>query len=236
MTDEAPLRVATWNTHRSVGRDGVMDAARCAEVLREIDADVVALQEVEFQPGKPSDTLARMAEQAGYRAIAGATMRRADAHYGNAVLTRFAPDAVRRHDLSVPGREPRGAIDIDLRWGRRRLQFLATHLGLRPFERRQQLARLLPLLLRAERDLVILAGDLNEWFLWGRLLRRLRREFPAMPHLRTWPSFVPLFALDRIWAHPRSALQGLRTHRSPLARVASDHLPLVAEIVAEGGE
>lgn len=230
MTEDAGLRVATWNIHRCVGRDAVMSPARCAAVLREIDADIVALQEVEFRPDEPGDALAILAQEGGYRAVPGATLLRADAHYGNAILTRLELGHVRRHDLSVPGREPRGALDLDLSLERARLRFVATHLGLRPGERRSQVRRLLSLLQRDRCDFTILAGDLNEWFLWGRPLRMLHRQFPDTPHRRTWPSHAPVFALDRIWAHPPAALQSLEVHRSPLARVASDHLPLVADI------
>jgi endonuclease/exonuclease/phosphatase family metal-dependent hydrolase len=207
-----------------------MSPARCAAVLREIDADIVALQEIEFRPDESRDPLAILADDAGYRAIAGATMLRADAHYGNAILTRLEAERVRRHDLSVPGREPRGALDIELSLKRLSLRLVATHLGLRPGERRAQIRRLLSVLQKNQCDLQILAGDLNEWFLWGRPLRMLHREFPDTPHRRTWPSHVPVFALDRIWASPPSTLQSLTAHRSVLSRVASDHLPLVADI------
>lgn len=107
---------------------------------------------------------------------------------------------------------------------------IATHLGLRPAERREQVRRLLSLCDIKGRDLVLLAGDLNEWFLWGRPLRMLHRIFPDTPHRRTWPAHAPLFALDRVWVHPRRALRRLAVHRSALTRVASDHLPLSAEI------
>jgi endonuclease/exonuclease/phosphatase family metal-dependent hydrolase len=72
-------------------------------------------------------------------------------------------------------------------------------------------------------------GDLNEWYLWGRPLRWLHARFCAMRTPATFPAHRPVLKLDRIWAHPTSALQSLRAHRTPLSRVASDHLPLVAE-------
>ena len=153
-----------------------------------------------------------------------------DAHYGKALLTRLPVGEVRRHDLSVSRREPRAALEVVLESDRRRLQFIATHLGLRPAERREQVRRLLPLIDLQGHDLVVLAGDLNEWFLWGRPLRMLHRIFPDTPHRRSWPAHTPLLALDRIWVHPRHELQYLKTHRSVLARIASYHLPLVAEI------
>jgi len=227
------LKLATWNIHRCIGRDGVMSLQRCAAVLRDIDADLVALQEVESRPGHARDALAELARETGTRAIAGMTMAREDAHYGNALLTRLPLDQVRRHDLSIPGREPRGALDVDFAADACQVQLIATHLGLRPAERRAQVQRLIPLLQVGSRDLVVLLGDLNEWFLWGRPLRMLHRIFPETPHRRGWPAWAPLLSLDRIWVHPRRAMVSLTAYRSTLTRIASDHLPLVAEIVMD---
>ncbi len=225
------MKLATWNIHRCIGRDGVMSPERCAAVLQEIDADVIALQEVESRPGHELDVLTYLARETASDAIPGMTMIEEDTHYGNALLTRLPIGDVRRHDLSVSGREPRTALDVELDLDRCRLQFIATHLGLRPAERREQVQRLLPLIDSEAHDLVVLAGDLNEWFLWGRPLRMLHRIFPDTPHRRTWPARSPLFSLDKIWVHPRRALHYLTVHRSALARVASDHLPLTAEIL-----
>ena len=225
-----PVKLVSWNLHRCIGRDGKMSAERCAAVLREIDADMIALQEVESRPGQRSDMLAYLAQQTGCTAVAGTTMTREDTHYGNALLTRLPLETVRRHDLSVPGREPRAALDVDIVGEHGRLQLVATHLGLRPSERRYQVRQLLQFFDTEGNDVVVLAGDLNEWFLWGRPLRLLHRIFPDTPHRRTWPTHPPLFALDRVWVHPRRALRGLKVHRSAIARMASDHLPLVAEI------
>jgi endonuclease/exonuclease/phosphatase family metal-dependent hydrolase len=79
----------------------------------------------------------------------------------------------------------------------------------------------------------VLLGDLNEWLLWGRPLRWLRRHFAPAPHLPTWPARLPMFALDRIWVQPHDALLSLDTHRTPAARRASDHLPLKALLSVE---
>jgi endonuclease/exonuclease/phosphatase family metal-dependent hydrolase len=156
------MRLATWNIHRCIGRDGEQSPERCAAVLQEIDADVIALQEVESHPGHECDVLAYLARATGSQVIAGSTMIEQDAHYGNALLTRLPVRAVRRHDLSVPVRETRAALEVVLESDRRRLQFIATHLGLRPAERREQVRRLLPLIDLQGHDLVVLAGDLNE--------------------------------------------------------------------------
>jgi endonuclease/exonuclease/phosphatase family metal-dependent hydrolase len=213
-----------------MGADGVVSPSRCAQVLQEIGADVVALQEVESTQGAAGDALEYFATETDSRAIPGPTMVSGDGHYGNALLTRMSVAEVRRHDLSVAGREPRGALDVDLLSGGATVQLVATHLGLRPYERRAQVEALVPLFRDGSRELVLLAGDLNEWFLWGRPLRRLHRIFSDTPHRRSWPARWPLFALDRIWVNPRGSLQHLAVHETPLSRVASDHLPLVADI------
>lgn len=224
------LRIATYNIHAGVGNDGRFDAARIVAVLREMDAEVVALQEVEHRPVADTDLLDYLARATRSTAIAGPTLQREVGHYGNALLTRLPVLQVSRVDLSLPRHEPRGAIDVTLEWQGQRAQVVATHLGLRPYERRQQTRRLLALLEAGKADLAVLLGDLNEWLLWGRPLRWLRRHFSATPYLRTYPAFFPLFALDRIWVSPRAALAGIATHDSRLARLASDHLPLTAEI------
>ncbi len=81
-----------------------------------------------------------------------------------------------------------------------------------------------------EEDRAVLMGDLNEWFLWGRPLRHLHRHFDPTRAIATFPAGRPVFALDRVWTHPGSMLEDLRAHATPLARVASDHLPLVATL------
>jgi hypothetical protein len=111
------------------------------------------------------------------------------------------------------------------------VRVIATHLGLRPDERRWQVRRLLSLFETGTADYSVLLGDLNEWLLWGRPLRWLRRQFAPTPHLPTFPARLPLFALDRIWVRPRAALHRLVVHVSAAARLASDHLPLRAELI-----
>ena len=223
------LRIATYNVHRAIGADGRTDPARVLAVLREIDADVYALQEVEAHDDG-ADMLAWLGRELGYQAVPGTTLKRRDGHFGNGVLTRCPVNGKRITDLSWRGREPRGAIAVDVDCSGTRLRVVATHLGLRPAERRDQVQQLLHLFKEHPHDRSVLLGDLNEWFLWGRPLRRLHRHFRATPAPATFPARAPFLALDRIWTHPRAMLRGLAVHRSALARAASDHLPLVATL------
>ncbi|MEX2480054.1 MAG: endonuclease/exonuclease/phosphatase family protein, partial [Gammaproteobacteria bacterium] len=124
-----------------------------------------------------------------------------------------------------------GALDVRLAVCGKPLRVIATHLGLRPAERRAQIARLLVQLERDPAGLTAMMGDLNEWLLWGRPLRHLHAHFGQPPAPATFPSNWPVFALDRIWLEPRDQLRRVSVHDSRLARCASDHLPLVAEIM-----
>lgn len=224
------LIVASYNIHQCIGSDGLRDVQRVAEVIRELQADVVALQEVHVQLGDDEEAmqLDALARLTGLKVFTGPTIHRADGNYGNAMLVRRAVTQVRRYDLSYGHYEPRGALDVELAAGPR---IIATHLGLRPAERRFQVQRLLAIMASSQRHPLVLLGDLNEWLPWGRPARWLHGGFAKAPARRTFPARFPLFPLDRIFVRPAAALGKLQAWRSELARLASDHLPLRAEIL-----
>ncbi len=232
MYEGRRFTIATYNVHSCVGTDGRYDPERITEVIRELDADVVALQEVESpvaDHGEPNQ-LSRLVRGAGYpRGIAGATLQRRGYPFGNAILTRFPVEAVRRIDLSVAAREPRGALDLDLACHGATLRIMTTHLGLRHEERAEQWRLLLPHW-NATTTPAVLLGDFNHWWWRDRVLAGIERDLGRTPALRTFPSRRPIFALDRMWLRPRHALVSLTVVATRLARVASDHLPLRAEI------
>jgi endonuclease/exonuclease/phosphatase family metal-dependent hydrolase len=152
-----------------------------------------------------------------------------DRIFGNAVLSRYPIVAARSVNLSIGNREPRGALDADVSCHGHPLRVVATHLGLRPGERRSQIRRLLQTF-DTDQMPVILLGDINEWFVWGKSLRWLVSHFEQVPAPATFPARWPLFALDRIWIRPRHRLVHVDVHATTLARAASDHLPLIAHI------
>lgn len=228
----AELRVASYNIHRCIGTDGEYRPARIRQVLRELDAQVIALQEVE-SGAQHGELLDYLVEDSHWRVIEGTTLHRHSGRYGNAVLTSLPVLEERLLDLSFKQREPRGAIDLelDLHGHDGQLRIIATHLGLLPGERRVQTRQLLDWIGPPQSgQTTLLMGDMNEWFLWGRPLHWLRAYFGATPAAATFPSRWPLLALDRIWLYPRRQLMNLQVMRTPLTRRASDHLPVVASL------
>lgn len=224
------LTLATYNIHACIGTDGRFSPDRIVQVIQEMKVDVLALQEVEHHQVGDLDLLDFLAKESGLVAISGPTLLRESRHYGNALLTRLPVMKLDRIDLSVAKREPRGALDVALDCLGHRLQVVATHLGLNPRERRQQVQQLLPLFEAGKADISVFMGDLNEWFLWGRIHRRLHTHFQSTPHYATYPSRWPFLALDRLWVKPCSHLARLDVHASTIARIASDHLPLKGTI------
>jgi len=220
------LRVASYNVHGCVGTDGKEDAARVAAVIAELGCDTVGLQEVH--------KLDAIKNMVGMEAIEGTPHTWHDRHVGNALLTRRKVLAVRHHDFGLPRCEPRTAIDADLEVDGAKVRVIVTHLGLPPAERRYQVKKLLLLIKHTPlHEPVVVLGDINEWLPLGRPLRWMHALLGRSPSERSFPSRLPLFALDRVWVRPRDALRAFRAHRSTLAARASDHLQVTAAIALQ---
>jgi endonuclease/exonuclease/phosphatase family metal-dependent hydrolase len=230
--DRIRVAVATYNVHRCIGRDGRQDPERIARVIRETDASIVGLQEVEsFQEGeRQHHQLTQLVRATGLIAVAGPAMYRPQAHFGNSLLTRERLLRVQRHDLSVPGREPRGAVEADLEVEGCRIRTIVTHLGLRAAERCVQTRRLLDIVASQPGVPTIVLGDFNEWLFCGSPLSWLRRELGKSRGRRSFPARFPVLALDRVWVTAHGRVLTTRAHRGPLARLASDHLPVTAAV------
>jgi endonuclease/exonuclease/phosphatase family metal-dependent hydrolase len=230
--------VVTYNIHTCVGVDRRYDPARIVAVLREIDADIACLQEVDARPSgeRCADQWAYLGDATGCRVILGASIRDRRRRFGNAILTRFPVLNARSIDLTVADYEPRGAIEADLLVDDRVLRVIATHFGLRAGERRLQANRLMTALgetspaNRRRADAVLLMGDLNEWRGRSGAIRVFDRRLGPSAAERTFPSWLPVLALDRIYADGPAVLRDVSVYRTPLARLASDHLPLVGSL------
>jgi endonuclease/exonuclease/phosphatase family metal-dependent hydrolase len=227
------LRIVSYNIHGCVGLDKRHAPSRIAAVIRDTQAPIVGLQEVDTHSIEESslDQLEYLAKKTRMEAVAGPTLARRVGHYGNALLTRFPIRAVRRLDLSVPGREPRGAIDVDLEIpGGALLRVFVTHFGLKGFERREQLRVLLPLVREEPERPCVVLGDFNEWSRKGEVIRELDAVLEPSQAVPSFPSWWPILSLDRIWVRPRAAFRSARAFVSLGSRIASDHLPVVATL------
>jgi endonuclease/exonuclease/phosphatase family metal-dependent hydrolase len=227
------IRVVTYNIHRARGLDGQQRLDRIIDVLAEVDADIIALQEV------LAPQAAELAEATGMSVGFGETRILPQGPYGNLCLSRLPLVAHQTYSLTCRPFEPRGCLRADLDGGGPGpLHIFNVHLGLRYTERIRQVRMLAAILDR--RQLAgprLLLGDFNEWFN-GHASRLLRAEFghPCGRRRsgRTHPSVLPVFPLDRIYHDPVIRVERVAVHRSRLARVASDHLPTYADLQLDG--
>ncbi len=206
------------------------DPDRIRRVLAELNADVYGLQEVGERP-KYDDAIDQFrffAERTGMHAVAGPNLIDGRLAYGNALLSRWPVIEHRLIRLGVPGREPRGAIAATVQYGGRPVQIVNTHLGLQQDERRKQIEMLRSAISHVPLPTIFL-GDYNVWERGQRALAPLGAP-PSRTAPRTFTSWVPLLALDRIWGGPGITIVQIDTHKTVESRQASDHLPVKAII------
>jgi endonuclease/exonuclease/phosphatase family metal-dependent hydrolase len=225
------VRILSYNIHGCIGRDRREDPDRILEVIRQADADVVGLQEVHSDDALDRDFLRKLETLPYASIIYGKTMRKASADYGNLLLLRETPEKLKRIELPNKGGEPRGAIIADTTWNGQKLRLILTHFDLGIRERNDQTAALLEHLPPRDSDMrCILMGDLNEWCPIRPYFRRFCTQFDAISKCRTFPVRPALFALDRIALRGRFREIDFQTIHSPVARIASDHRPLLCEL------
>jgi endonuclease/exonuclease/phosphatase family metal-dependent hydrolase len=234
------LRVATYNIHKCRGLDRKISPSRIVDVLREADADIIALQEVvSLHNGKREENQARfIAEELEMDYCIGETRKLGEASYGNVLLSRLPLRDVYNYDLSVRGRERRGCMRADIEISDEHiLHIFNVHLGTALLERRHQGRKLVNADIlnnaRLEGSRICL-GDFNEWTrgLTTRLLSSQLRSADVRRHLRrskTYPGVAPFLHLDHIYFDHSLEMEKLHLHKTRLSLVASDHLPLVAD-------
>lgn len=231
------LRVASYNIHKCVGTDRRFDPDRTAAVIAELGADLVAVQEADRRFGRRSGLMdtAALERHTGLAPLPVSDLPDGHGWHGNAILVRpGTPARIRR--LTLPGAEPRGALVAELDLPSGRLRVVAAHLGLLRRCRARQAAAILHALAEQPDGEIpmptLLLGDLNEWRPGANSsLRAFEPLFGPLIHgPASFPTRLPVLALDRILGWPRGVVSDVSVHDSALARIASDHLPLTAAV------
>ena len=242
-------RLLTYNVHRCVGVDRRLDVGRIAAVIAEHEPDVVCLQELDVGRARTGmvDQAEAIAERLSMSFHFHAALKVEAEQYGDAILTPHPERLIRSGGLptirGVPGLEPRGALWAAIEFDGVSVNVINTHLGLVPREQRLQAAALL-----GEHWLghpqctgpTILTGDFNATSItrpYQALARRLgdcQRELGLKPSVKTFPSSFPAIRIDHCFTSPEIVVTGVTAPFSPLARMASDHLPLIVDFEIRG--
>ena len=235
-------RLLTYNVHRCVGTDKRLDVDRIVAVIGEHEPDIVCLQELDvgrLRTGKV-DQAEAIAEGLAMTSRFHPAMRVEAELYGDAILTPHAERLVRADALptvrGIPGLEPRGALWSEIDIGGVAVNVLNTHLGLVPREQRLQAAALAGVGWLADcSGPTLLAGDFNAtsitrpYQILARKFGDCQRLLNLKPSVKTFPSGFPAIRIDHCFVSPEIRITGVRADFSPLARVASDHLPLIVD-------
>lgn len=226
------ITFASYNIHKAVGVDGRRDADRIVTVLREIDADIIALQECDYRFGERESVLPKaMLDETPWQHVPVAKRARSLGWHGNALLVRREFEILDGEPLTIPTLEPRGAVRGDIMVQGRRVRALGMHLDLSGLRRRDQLRAVLHHCEACESACpTVLLGDFNQWGRANGVLRELGHGWNALPIGNSFPSRRPLAPLDRIVHSPGWTCVDASVHRSALASVASDHLPVRATL------
>lgn len=225
--------VSSYNMRKAIGTDRRRRPERTIEVLNELGADVVALQEADRRFGQRVSAipLHMLDEHSDLKPVPFETRDVSIGWHGNAILVRKSVEILDHEVLHLPSLEPRGAVMADLRLDGMELRVIGMHLDLSGLWRRRQAAAVLAHLDRCHRPLpTVLMGDLNEWSANGGCLRDFGHSMSFAECGRSFHSRRPIAKLDRIMVSSELSVVESGTHQSPTARRASDHLPIWARL------
>jgi endonuclease/exonuclease/phosphatase family metal-dependent hydrolase len=243
------VRILTYNVHRCVGTDRRLDVGRVAAVIAAQAPDIVALQELDVGRARTGgvDQAHQIAERLGMAFHFNAALQVEEERYGDAILTRLPERLVKAG--AIPGHprfgrlEPRGAVWVAVDVGGVELQVINTHLGLVPREQRLQATALAGpdwAGAAAAGAPLALLGDMNAtprnaaYRILGRRLKEARRLAPGGDRVPTFPSTFPVLAIDHVFVSDGIRVEAVRSPLDPLTRLASDHLPLVVDLIVAG--
>jgi endonuclease/exonuclease/phosphatase family metal-dependent hydrolase len=249
--EPAGLRIATYNVHGCVGMDRQRSESRIADVIASMSADVVALQELDSGRKRSAsvDQAAVIAAALGWKHVFHPAMRSGDEQYGDAIISRHPLTLKRAAELPGNGtwycREKRVALLAEAETNIGPVHIINSHFGLGRGERIAQALLLISAdwfgSFAADAPLVLL-GDLNSvrtsraYRIIAEHLRDVRTLVTPAGAFRTFPTRFPSLAVDHIFVNAALHATNLSVHRTPLARVASDHFPLVADLTRRSNQ
>lgn len=232
------ISVASYNIRKSVGTDWRRDPARILDVLNEINADIVALQEVDRRFGSRAASLSpeMIAARTDYRAISFGVREQSLGWHGNTILYRRDIGVINTMTLTLPALEPRGAVLADFEVGSDKVRVIGLHLGLVDLWRRRQAQSVLNQLDVLDEALpTVIMGDLNQWTTEGGCLTHFAKDHRVIAPGPSFHSMRPVLNFDRIITTMDVEVTASGVHESELARMGSDHLPVWARLRIDAG-
>jgi endonuclease/exonuclease/phosphatase family metal-dependent hydrolase len=227
------ILVASYNMHKAVGTDRRRKPERTIEVLNEIGADVIALQEADRRFGSRASALPlQMIEQlSDYKPVPFQARSASLGWHGNALLVKKSVEVLDKELVHLPSLEPRGAVLADLRIAGTDIRVVGMHLDLSGLWRRRQAHAILAHLHHRDGDPpTVMMGDLNEWSANRGCLRDFAHRHKIADSGRSFHSRRPIAQLDRIMVSEKLEIVDCGAHQSATARRASDHLPIWAKL------
>ncbi|MEL6876501.1 MAG: endonuclease/exonuclease/phosphatase family protein [Pseudomonadota bacterium] len=226
------LTFATYNIHKAVGLDRRRDPERIMAVLREVDADVIALQEADMRFGERASVIPRaVLDDSPWDDLPVAKRPRSIGWHGNALLLRRSMQFVDAGALDLPMLEPRGAVFAELDLDGARFQVAGAHLDISGLRRSDQVRAIQRALDRSGDECPrVVMGDFNHWGLQNGAMREFGSGWTISAPGRSFPARRPLARLDRIVSSSDWEVVEAGVHHSSLAAQASDHLPVWARL------
>ena len=227
------IKVATYNIHKCVGMDRKRNPERILDVLREIDADIIALQEADRRFGQRETCLpfAKIDAETPWKHVPWGVRPNGIGWHGNAILVRDSMHIRRGEPLDLPTLEPRGAVCCEIETEQGLVRVIGVHLDLSGLWRRRQIRRILAYLEVEPRHIpTVIMGDFNQWSQRGALSEFAFHHHRIIKTPKSFHSARPLANLDRIIISHDIEASDYGVHISKLSRQASDHLPIWAEL------
>jgi len=227
------IKFASYNIRKSIGTDRKRQPERIMQILAELDADVVALQEVDRRFGQRATTLSPdlLVDFTHYMPVRFGIREQSLGWHGNVLLVKKGIRVVNEQRIELPAFEPRGAVMADVLIGDAAVRVVGMHLGLLGNSRTKQAEAIVARLEQLEGKMpTVIMGDLNQWAKNGKSLVAFAKHHDVITPGPSFHSRRPMLELDRIIVSRDFRVEGNGVHHSALARTGSDHLPVWATL------